>query len=268
MPVEMCTHPWKYRVDPFQIAGNLYFVGNLDVSSHLINTGQGLILLDTTFPETLYLLLESIRRLGFDPSDVRYIFHCHGHYDHLGGTRALVELTGAKTCLGEADIEILQQKPELSWAPEYGVEFYQTFKVDMPLSDGLTVKLGDTSIRCVHTPGHTPGTMSYFFEIRDGGKTHSVGIHGGPGLNTLTQDYLKRNGLPQSRRNDYLNSLRRLKEQSPDIFIGAHPYQNETFARYAKKEPGINPFLDRRAWPMFLASLEKAAQDEFGPSQR
>ena len=125
MPADICMHPWKYYVEPFRIAGNLYYVGNSDVSSHLIDTGQGLILLDTAFPQTVYLLLESIRRLGFNPDDIRLILHCHGHYDHFGGTRVLVELSrsrfqaGAKTALGEADIEILKERPDLSWAPEY-----------------------------------------------------------------------------------------------------------------------------------------------------
>jgi len=130
MPADICMHPWKYYVQPFRIAGNLYYVGNSDVSSHLMDTGQGLILLDTAYPQTVYLLLESIRRLGFDPDDIRLILHCHGHYDHFGGTRALVELTGAKTALGEEDIEILKERPDLSWAPEYGLEFYETWRTD------------------------------------------------------------------------------------------------------------------------------------------
>ena len=111
MPADICTYPWKYHVKPFRIIGNLYYVGNGDVSSHLIDTDRGLILLDTAFPQTVYLLLESVRRLGFNPDDIRYILHCHGHYDHFGGTRALVELTGAKAALGADDIEILEARP-------------------------------------------------------------------------------------------------------------------------------------------------------------
>ncbi len=263
MPADICIHPWKYYVEPFRIAGNLYYVGNSDVSSHLIDTGQGLILLDTAFPQTAYLLLESIRRLGFNPDDICYILHCHGHYDHFGGTRALVELTGAKTALGEEDIEILGEKPELSWAPEYGVEFYETFEVDEPLVDGQIISLGKTSIECLHIPGHTPGSMSYFFEINDSGNTYTVGIHGGPGLNTLSKEYLKKYGLPSSRRDDYINSLQQLKKRAVDIFIGAHPGQNATLAKQSLMEEGKNPFLDKTAWPMFLEGLEENAKKEF-----
>jgi metallo-beta-lactamase class B len=101
MKEDICIHPWKYTIEPFRIVGPLYYVGNEKVSSHLVDTGSGLILLDTTFPQTTYLLLESIRQLGFDPADIRLILHSHGHYDHFGGTRAIVELTQAKTAMGE-----------------------------------------------------------------------------------------------------------------------------------------------------------------------
>ena len=118
MLAEICRHPWLFAVEPFQIAGNIYYVGNKDVSAHLIDTGAGLILLDTTYPQTVYLLLESIRTLGYDPGAIQYIINLHGHYDHVGGTKALKELTGAQVCIGEEDIEIISQKTELSWAPE------------------------------------------------------------------------------------------------------------------------------------------------------
>ncbi|MBC8236568.1 MBL fold metallo-hydrolase [bacterium] len=264
MPADICMQPWKYHVKPFRIAGNLYYVGNSDVSSHLIDTGQGLILLDTAFPQTVYLLLESIRRLGFNPDDIRYILHCHGHYDHFGGTRAIVELTGAKTALGEDDIEILKARPELSWAPEYGVEFYETFEVDEPLVDGQIISLGNISIDCLHIPGHTPGSMSYFFEINDGGNTYTVGIHGGPGLNTLSEEYLSKYELLLSRRTDYMNSLQQLKKREVDVFIGAHPGQNATLMKQSLMKDGKNPFLDKTAWQKFLETLEESAKTEFG----
>ncbi len=263
MPFEICTHPWKFYVEPFRIAGNLYYVGNADVSSHLIDTGQGLILIDTGFPQTLYLLLESIRRLGFNPYDVQYILHSHGHYDHFGGTRALVELTGAKTALGAQDLEVLKSRPELSWAPEYGVNFYETFEVDISLINGQLISLGNTSIFCIHTPGHTSGTMSFFLEIEVDGAIYTAGIHGGPGLNTLTTKFLKENDLPVSNRTDYEQSLQRLREQEVDIFFAAHPDQNDTFIKQSRISDTSNPFIDKLAWPNFLDKMQNEAEREF-----
>ena len=263
MAEHVTTHPWQYAVAPFNIAGNLYYVGNRSVSSHLIDTGDGLLLIDTAYPQTLYLLLESIRRLGFNPDDLAYILHTHGHYDHFGGTRALVELTGARMCLGEGDIEILTTRPELSWAPEYGVEFHETFQVDQPLHDGDVLALGNARIECVGTPGHTAGTMSFFFDVEENGQTYVVGMHGGPGLNTLSDEYLAKNNLPKSRRDDYLKSLERLRTRHVDIHIGCHPGQSNTLEKHARRDAETNPFVDVASWPAYLDKLAENAHRLF-----
>ncbi len=264
MVLDLCLHPWDYRVTPFRVAGNLYYVGNSYVSSHLIDTGQGLILLDTALPQSVYLLLESVRRLGFDPDDIGYILHSHGHYDHLGGTRAIAALTGAKTALGKEDIEILQERPKLSWAPEYGVEFYESFDVDIPLVDGQIISLGGTSIECVHTPGHTAGCMSFFFDVEERDTGWSAGIFGGPGLNTLTDEYLDKYGLSPSRRACYLASVQRLKNRHVDIFLGAHPAQNDALRKSESMNSARNPFIDATAWTKYVEGLENAAMAAFG----
>jgi metallo-beta-lactamase class B len=263
---DICIHPWRYRVQPFRIVNNLYYVGNSNVSSHLIDTGQGLILLDTTFPQTVYLVLESIRRLGFNPDDIRYVLHSHGHYDHFGGTKAIVELTGAATALGKDDVTILVDRPELSYAPEYGVEFHETFHVDKALSDGDTVSLGNTTIRCVHIPGHTRGSMSYFFNVSHEGRKYTVANHGGPGINTLSNKYLERYGLSEDRRRDYLNSLKKLEKRTVDIFIAIHPSQNDTLKKRRRIARQNNPFIDSQAWPTFLHTLQAKFAEAFSPA--
>jgi metallo-beta-lactamase class B len=260
---DICIHPWNHWVDPFCIAGDLYYVGNKNVSSHLIDTGEGLILLDTAFPQSVYMLLESVRRLGFDPMDIRQIVNTHAHYDHFGGTRAIMELTGAKTVLGKHDAFILTDRPELSWAPEYGPEFYETFEVDRLLSDGDKITLGRTTIDCVHIPGHTPGTMSYFFQICDKGKNYTVGIHGGAGGNTLTDEYLTKYGLSTEVRRHYAASLAKLRARNVDIMLGAHPIlrayssrQNDTSGKRDRMTDGNNPFINKEVWPTYLSCLE------------
>lgn len=264
MVADICIRPWDYRVEPFCIVDGLYYVGNRNVSSHLIDTGEGLVLLDTAFPQTVYLLLEAVRRLGFDPDEIRTIVHSHGHYDHFGGTRALVELTGARTALGRDDLFILTERPELSWAPEYGVEFHETFSVDLPLDEGQRFRLGWLEIECVHIPGHTPGSMALFFTLEHGGTTQTVGIHGGPGLNTLSDAYLTMYGLSADARHDYMASLEKLQKRHVDIFIGAHPDQNDTLGKRGRMSAEHNPFVDDSAWPQYLRTLERSARAAFG----
>jgi len=261
---EVCTRPWKFAVEPFRIIDRIYYVGNTDVSSHLIETDEGLILLDTAFPQTVYLLLESIRKLGFDPADIKYILHSHAHYDHLGGTKAIAELVGARTCLGEQDIPFLRQRPDLTWAEEYGTEFHEAFEVDQPLRDGDVVRLGGASIRCAHIPGHTPGAMSWFLDADEAGRTHRVGFHGGPGLNTLSDEFLARRSLPKSCRDAYMQSLEKMKQERVDVFLGIHPSQSDTLGRQARRTSAANPFIDPAAWPAFLKGLEDNARQLFG----
>ena len=158
----MNIKPWEGDFPAFCIFGNLYFVGTEPASSHLIDTGAGLILLDTGYQHSLYLLLDKIWKLGFSPYDIQYILHTHGHIDHFGATRALVELTGAKTVIGNPDRDYANGTLDLSYSKELNMEFNETFEPDILLDDGDVLSLGNTQIRCVATSGHTPGAMSYF----------------------------------------------------------------------------------------------------------
>lgn len=81
-------HPWEGYMPPFRIWGNIYFVGTSPASTHIIDTGEGLIMIDSGYQHSLYLVLENMRKLGLDPMDIKYIVHTHGHIDHCGATRA------------------------------------------------------------------------------------------------------------------------------------------------------------------------------------
>lgn len=264
MPAQICIHPWKFRVEPFRIFGNLYYVGNRGVSSHLLDTGDGLVLIDTGYPQTLYLLLESIRRLGYDPDDIRIILNTHAHYDHIGGTRALSELTGAAVCIGRDDVEIAASRPELTEADLAGMTFEETFQADRALEDGDRVVLGSTSVQCIHTPGHTPGTMSFCVEVSDGQNAFLAGLHGGPGTATLKDEYLAEHGLPASLRADYLKSLDVLRQQPVQTHLGAHPSQSRTFAKRDLLDENALAFVDPASWPAYLDRLEESFHKRFG----
>lgn len=248
--------PWEGRVEPFRIFGNLYFAGTIPASCHLIDTGDGLILIDTGYPQSAYLIIQSIWELGFKPADIRFILHSHGHYDHMGSTRALVELTGAKTFLGEADESYVTWDNPLNWAVEHNYRFTEFFQPDVLLRDGDIVKLGNTAIRCVSTPGHTPGTMSFFFDVEEDGKVLRAAMHGGVGTNSMTTGYLRKMGLPIGLQQQFLQGLEKLKNEPVDIFIGNHVGNNDTVgkAEAKKRDPGSNPFIDRAEWGRFLES--------------
>ena len=241
--------PWNGYVKPFRIWGNLYFVGTEPASTHIIDTGDGLIMLDSGYQQSLYLVLHNMHLLGFNPLDLKYIVHTHGHIDHFGATRALVELTGAKTFLGAPDREYANGEFDLSYAKELSMEFTETFEPDVLIHDGDTIELGNTKITAVATPGHTPGAMSYFFDVTDGERTFRAGLHGGMGINTLSREFLDSYNLPYSLREEFKNSMLRLNEEKVDIFLGNHMQHNDTLGKAERLEKGeVDAFVDSDEW--------------------
>ena len=230
--------PWEGSFPPTKIFGNLYFVGTEPASSHLVDTGEGLILLDTGYFESLYEVIDNVYRLGFDPREIRYILLTHGHIDHLGGARALRALSGAKIALGAEDREYANGTLDLTYAKELGMVYNEAFEPDILLSDGDTITLGNTRIRAVATPGHTPGAMSYFFNVSDGEREYVAALHGGMGINTLSREFLDTYALPYSLREDFVRSMRRLNEERVDIFLGNHMQHNDTTGKSARVRAG------------------------------
>jgi metallo-beta-lactamase class B len=247
-------YPEQYRLTPFKIFGNLYFVGNADVGCHLLDTGDGLILIDTGYPTTRPLLVQSIWEMGFNPTDIRYILHTHGHFDHFGGTALMCSLSGAKTYLGAPDAEMFRKRPEMSLISCSKYSYTELFTPDVELNDGDVVSLGNAKIRAVSTPGHTMGVMTYIFEVTDGRETHTAGLYGGSGVNTLCRDSIEEFLNPQWR-DYYLNSLEKVRREPVDIMLGNHTGQNKTKEKYQQMcdhPDGGNPFIDPEEWNRFL----------------
>ena len=238
--------PWENTFPPFQIFGNLYFVGSEPASVHIVDTGDGLIMFDTGYQHSLYITLDNMYRLGLDPHDVKFILLTHGHIDHFGAAKALKELTGAKLVLGKEDAPYATGELDLSYAKELGMEFNETFNPDILLSDGDKIQLGNTVVTAVATPGHTPGAMSYFFDVTDGNETFRAGLHGGMGVNSLTKAFLSKYNLPFALRETFCNSMLNLNKETVDIFLGNHMQHNNTAGKYQELLKGnrkafVNP---------------------------
>jgi len=245
----MAVKPWKGAFPPFRMFGNLYFVGTEPASTHIVDTGEGLIMFDSGYQHSLYLVIDGMHRLGLDPKDLKYIFHTHGHIDHLGGTRALIELTGAKTVLGLADRDYANGKLDLTYAKELGMEYTEVFEPDVLWEGGESLTIGNTTVQCVATPGHTPGALSYFFNVTDGEKTYRAGLHGGMGINTMCRSFLEKYDLPFSLREDFKKAMDRLQQEKVDIFLGNHMQHNHTNEKYKLLCEGQKEaFVNDREW--------------------
>ena len=251
-------NPSSVYLEPFRILGNLYYVGDKRVCAHLIDTGEGLILFDAGFQHTIHLLIQSIWSLGFNPADVKYLILSHGHFDHFGACNEFRSLYGAKSFMSKADCEMLKNTPTAGLLDMNPNPYAQLPIIDYEFQDGEIISLGNTHIECVLSPGHSPGTTSFFFDITDSGKTYKVGYFGGSGFLTLYRDFLKKYGLPLELQEQFAKTLNNLKCRQVDISLGNHPAQNSTLKKrhLMIENPAVNPFIDPTEWCVYLNKLE------------
>ena len=220
--------------EPFRIFDNVYYVGLQSVSSYLITTSQGLILIDPTYDYTAELVLDSVRAVGFDPGQIEYLLITHGHGDHASGAKVIQEATGARVVMAEGDWEIYENPG----GP--GNAEYAKIPRDMVAEDGSSVTLGDTTIRLFVTPGHTPGCLSMEYTVFDGGRSYKALTLGGLGLPT---------GNGKIRQ--YLQSVARMQELAGvRVRLPDHPFMGDTWERAeklaARKSTDPHPFVSSR----------------------
>ena len=248
--------PVSQRVEPFQIFDNLYYVGIEWVSSYLLVTTDGLILIGSLYGDFIDNAIDGIRAVGFDPSDLKYVLVTHGHFDHVGGAARFQETYGARVGMTEADWDLAEQPPS---DPRYEIDVPVR---DMLIADGDTLQLGDTEIRFYVTPGHTEGVLSMEFPVRDGGEEHRAFVFGGVGLNF--------EGV--HRTNLYLDSVARIRrlageEDNPiEVNITNHAAMGRIFERAeqaaSRDEGDSHPFVDPQGFVDWLAELQRNAEEK------
>ncbi|HOS69866.1 MAG TPA: MBL fold metallo-hydrolase [Bacillota bacterium] len=248
---------------PFRIFGNLYYIGDKKVCSHLIDTGEGLIVFDSGYQHTIHLLVQSIWELGFNPSNIKYLIHTHGHFDHFGGSNEFRTLYGCKTIMSRPDAEMLRDNPDGALMEMNPNPYAKLPIIDQTFGDGDIITLGSTSIRCVIIPGHSPGNTAFFFDVRENNCVCHVAYFGGAGnpkFITLQKDYLDKCNLPYSLRDDFINSIDKLYGERADIVLGSHPSQNRILEKrkLMLEQDVSNPFIDPFEWDRFLSQLKES----------
>lgn len=240
---------------PFRIFGNLYYVGNRDVCAYLLDTEAGPVMIDTGYPTDAAGYIETVRRAGFDPGRTAAILHTHGHYDHFGGTEALVRLSGARTYLGAGDARMFQEQPELALIPAELAGRVRPFVPDCLLRDGDRLTFGSMSIQVLETPGHSAGTCSFFFPLEEAGRRWRASLIGGIGFNTLTPDFQRQYGY--RGRTALRRSLERLWGEPVDIVLANHfgqmGFRDRAERFFASGDRSV--FVDGGAWRRSIAAL-------------
>ena len=262
--MEFYRHPSSERIDPFRIADRLYYVGDKKVCMHLIDTDDGLILIDSGYLGTEHILVDNIWRAGFDPRNVKIILHTHGHSDHFGASEEFKRMYGSKLVISKIDADLVRRTDPSSTL--YPLATAPTF--DEEIEDGDIIELGSVKIRCVLSPGHTEGVLSLFFDVTYEGKSYTAGLFGGAGTNALSLPYMYKNGyenLPEKM----LKSIEMLRGEKVDIHLGNHPGNNDTIGKREKQLiEGGNPFIDEGSWGRFLDKLERKVHEVISENER
>ena len=163
-------------IEPAKVFDNLYFVGSKIHNSWALTTSQGIILIDTLFTyNSEEEIVGGLKKLGFDPATVKYVIITHAHGDHVGGAKLMQDRFGSRIVMGGPDWDSIERS----------VHGYPAGKPrrDIVADDGQKITLGDAAVTIVTTPGHTLGTLSMIFTVKDGGKPLTVAYSGGTAFN-------------------------------------------------------------------------------------
>lgn len=256
---------WSAPVAPFQVAGNVHYVGTEGLSAYLITTEAGAILLDATLPENAALIERNIESLGVRLTDVKLLISDHAHADHVGAMARIKHDTGARMIASEGDRWALENGRNQG-DNNYGIQPFEPIRVDQVVSDGERVRLGDVELTAHLTPGHTRGCTSWSMTVNDRGTPREVLF-----LCSIT---VAGNTLVGNRAyprivEDYRATFAKLAVMRADIVLTSHPSVAEVLEREQQRargdddafiDPALLPRLVRQFSQEFEQTLARASQ--------
>jgi metallo-beta-lactamase class B len=257
--------PWTERVKPFQVMGNIFYVGTLDLSAFLITSPEGHVLIDTGVEQNAEAVLDGIRQLGFKVRDIKVILTTQAHYDHVGAHARLKKESGARVLVAAADAPLVEGGGEGDYLFGSSYRFPQV-KVDATVRDGEVVSVGPTKLTAHLTPGHTKGATSWTTSVRDAaGTERSVVFLGSTSVNPGTK--LVANDKYPAIEADYKRAFTVEKGLNCEVFLAAHAsaFNGPAKAAAAAAGKGDAVFIDpegcraaiERSEKAFLAELDK-----------
>jgi metallo-beta-lactamase class B len=245
-------------VAPFRIAGNVYYVGASDVTSYLVATSRGLILIDGGFAETVPQIEANIVTLGFRLADVKVILNGHAHPDHAGGLARLKQDSGAKFEAMAQEVVPLENEGRGTFY-RGDRKLFESIKVDRTLHDGDTVQLGETTLMAHLTAGHTPGCTTWTTRVRDGRRELDVVFTCQVTLPADTP--LVNDSVYPTIAEDFARTFATLASLPCDVFLAEHgsAYSLQGKIARMKADPRTNVFIDPQGYRDFV----RASRAEF-----
>jgi len=254
------------RAEPMKVFDNLYFVGQKAVTTWAITTSDGIMLIDSGYPERFDdTLLAGLKKLGLDPARIKIALIAHEHADHFGGARLLQERLGTKIAMSKAAWDGLEPKPG---APPVAGQDAPP-KREIVMTEGQPVTLGDTSVIPVAIPGHTPGSLGFVFPVKDGGRTYMAGLFGGSILNPQRR-------FPAATFEQYITSIEHFaavtKQHKVEVELLNHPIMDGLFDRLAlirtRKPGGAHPLvIGEASYQRFLSTMAACTRVQLARKQ-
>jgi len=246
------------KVEPWKPFDNVEYVGVCWVSSWLIQTDDGYVLLDTLYGPFIGQLIENLKSTGVDFADIKYVLMTHGHFDHVGGAAALKPLLpNAKFVMTQGGWD---EAIESATKSEGTPRAWKMIEQDVVVEDGDTIELGGNTFKVIETPGHTWGTASYSYDVKDGDDTYRAITIGGLGLNAI-------DGPPQVEA--YIESVDRVRalvesgDEKVEVHLTTHGFSNdldENRQKLLARKPGEpNIFVDPQALLSQVETLRAGA---------
>jgi metallo-beta-lactamase class B len=216
---------WNQEQTPFRVFGNTYYVGPHGLSSMLIVSSAGHVLIDGALPESAPLIARHVEQLGFKMSDVKIILSSHVHYDHAGGIAELQKISGAKVIASDRAVNALRSgKVDMS-DPQFGLHMrpYPGSKLVEALGARQSVSLGELRLNVIHTPGHTPGGTSWSWQSCE--QQRCLNIVYADSLSAIADDTFKYSGDERypTAAADMSASIKAIAAAPCDILVAAHP---------------------------------------------
>jgi metallo-beta-lactamase class B len=255
---------WSAEQKPFQIFGNTYYVGTKGLSSILITSKEGHILIDGTLPTSAQAIVAHVRALGFRIEDVKLMLNTHVHYDHAGGMAELQKLSRARVAASAPTAKVLASGEAADDDPQFGQLPKIASIADVQVIKDLEeLRVGNLVVTAHFTPGHTPGGTSWTWRSCERQKCFNIVY--ADSLNPISvKGYLysdpKRlpNGAAQLE-----HSYSVLGGLACDILLTPHPELSGLLEKLARREARAanDPFIDASACRNYVQiSREKLAQ--------
>jgi metallo-beta-lactamase class B len=257
---------WNQPVEPFRIADNIFYVGANEITSYLITTPRGHILLDGGFKETVPLIKANVAKLGFKMEDVKFLINSQAHFDHAAGLADLKVLTGAKMLASVEDAKLLARGGRDD--PNFGDQYlFDPVAADRTFGDGWKLKLGGVTMTANITAGHTPGCTTWTTTVEDGGKKlNAIFV-----CSTTAPGYvLVNNPKYPDIAKDFESTFKKMRSFKVDIFLSAHASQFGMLEKLESLRKGgkPNPFIDPQGYARFVEQTEKAFRDRLAEQSK